>query len=174
MKNDIATRPAEQGHSTIDPLPRCEDDPFRFEGGSAAPVANVTSERRLLGQPSLQDHLSFVRDDVVGGHSIDAAAIAGQWREANDHYHMLEENEAGIADEIELFDPDPVLEPLIAETEADPRYVYTFDTFPTEIAMVELDRLVIYQTHLRQSYADSLGQRLGEVTDALAFYRFCQ
>ncbi|MGI9510988.1 MAG: hypothetical protein ACR2QJ_16730, partial [Geminicoccaceae bacterium] len=41
-------------------------------------------------------------------------------------------------------------------------------------AMVELDRLVIYQTHLRQSYADSLGQRLGEVTDALAFYRFCQ
>ena len=156
MKNDIATRSAQTGEATGSPSLRLEDGPREAESVSAADAAIVTREIRLLGQPSLQDHLSFVRHHVVGGASIKAADVADRWREANDHYHRLEEREAGFADEIEVYEPDPLFEPFMAETRADPRYDYTFDTFPTEIAMVELDRLVIYQTHLAQAYTDSL------------------
>ena len=141
---------------------------------SSEPAVNTTSEIRLLGQPPLQDHLSFVRDHVVDGMSINAADVAGRWRDANDRYHELEKNEAGIADDIEVYDPDPILEPLIDQTKSDPRYAYTFDTFPTEVAMVELDRLVIYQTHLMQTYAEGLSKRLDQPENPLALYRFCQ
>ncbi len=174
MKSDIASRSAETCETTSRPSPRLEDGPLQADGVSTADTANLTNEIRLLGQPSLQDHLSFVRRHVVGGASIDAADVAGRWREANDHYRTLEQNEAGIADEIEVHDPDPILEPLMAETMADPRYDYTFDTFPTEIAMVELDRLVIYQTHLTQAYTDSLVERLDRPENPTALYQFCQ
>ena len=120
MKNHIATRSIEKCQTIGSPSPSLEDGPHQAEGVPTGRAANVTSEIRLLGQPSLQDHLSFVRHHVVDGASINAADVAGRWREANDHYHALEESEAGIADEIEVDDPDPILEPLIAETKARP------------------------------------------------------
>ena len=144
------------------------------EGVSATPAASVTKEIRLLGQPSLQGHLSFVRHHVVDGASISAADVASRWRSANDHYHSLEASEAGAADEIEVYEPDPILEPLIAETKDDPRYGYTFDTFPTEIAMVQLDRMVVFQTHVMQAFANNLARRLVQPENPLALYRFCQ
>ena len=174
MNNQIATRSADTCQTTSVPSIRVEDGHLQAEDASAARAAGVANEIRLLGQPSLQDHLSFVRHHVVDGASIDAAEVADRWRKANDHYHALEEREGGIADEIDVCEPDPILEPLMAETKADPRYGYTFDTFPTEIAMVELDRLVVYQSHLMQGYANGLIERLDQPENPLALYRFCQ
>ncbi len=140
---------------------------------STDPLATI-DEVRLLGQPSLEDHLHFVGRNVVDGASMDRAAIADRWREANDYFGELEATEAGIADEIGIRPPEAYLEPLIAETEADPRYSFTFDTFPTEIAMVELDRLVVFQTHITRSFADGQAARLGQPGNPVDLYRFCQ
>ncbi len=174
MKSPIAARSAETCQTIDTSSSGRGDGPLQAGTVSKARAANVTNELRLLGQPSLQDHLSFVRRDVVDGASISAADAASRWREANDYYHTLEEREAGIADDIDVYDPDPSLAPLIAQTKADPRYGFTFDTFPTKIAMVELDRLVIYQTHVMQAYAASLILRLDQPENLLALYRFCQ
>ena len=49
----------------------------------------------LLGQPHLQDYLSFCESKVVGGDRLDARALADGWRAANDYYYDLEKSEAG-------------------------------------------------------------------------------
>ena len=174
MTSHVAEGSAEEHQSMSKFSHNHADGPHQPDSDSTETIESVTNEIRLLGQPPLQDHLSFVRHRVVDGASIKAADVADRWREANDHYHALEKNEAGIADEIEVYDPDPMLEPLIAETKADPRFVYTFDTFPTVVAMVELDRLVVYQTHLARAHTESLSKRLGQFNNPLALYRFCQ
>lgn len=146
--------------------------PARLPIGS--PNADPLEEIRLLGQPPLQDHLSFVRNCVVDSDAIDMEEIATAWREANDYYHELEQQEAGFADDIEILDLDPSLDPLVEAIEKDPRFTYTFDTFPTDIALVELDRLVVYQTHVTRPFTDGLRTRLGTTPDAETLFRFCQ
>ena len=139
-----------------------------------SPNAEPLEEIRLLGQPPLQEHLGFVRERVVDSGSLDMEAVAGAWREANDYYHELEQREAGFADDIEILDLDPSLDPLVESLEQDPRFTYTFDTFPTDIAMVELDRLVIYQTHVTRSFTENLESKLGKTPDPETLFRFCQ
>lgn len=136
--------------------------------------AETLDEVRLLGQPPLRHHLTFVHDNVAGGAAMSRAEIADDWRRANDYYYDLEESEGGIADQIEVWNLDPSLRPLAAEIETDPRYQYTFDTFPTSFAMVELDRLVVYQTHITKQFTDRLQERLGPEPDPETLFRFCQ
>ena len=93
---------------------------------------------------------------MVGGETADIRAACDEWRRANDAYHELEETEAGIADEAECLDLDPMLEPLAEALRADPHFRHTFDTLPTHIAMVELDRLVIFQTQVTRQFIDSI------------------
>src|SRR2546430_1893244 len=92
----------------------------------------------LLGQPPLWKYLDFVEDMVVDGATANSAALANEWRTANDYYHELEEREAGIADTVECRDLDPALAPLAAEIAADPRHRRAFDTLPTSFGVVEL------------------------------------
>ena len=57
---------------------------------------------------------------------------------------------------------------------ADPRYRKVFDSVPTGFAMVELDKLVLFQTHVMQQGVDRLRARLGADPDPAALFRFCQ
>lgn len=127
----------------------------------------------LLGQPPLGDYLDFVRDTGVDGANADPAALADEWRVANDYYHELEEREAGIADLVECRELDPALAPLVAEVEADARYRHAFDTLPTSFGMVELDRLVLFQQHVTRQFVNALKSRLGPAPDPETVFRFC-
>jgi hypothetical protein len=127
----------------------------------------------ILGQPALQQHLDFVRDIVLGGETADLRAACDEWRRANDIYHELEESEAGIADEAECLDLDPALEPLAEALRADPHVRRTFDTLPTRIAMVELDRLVIYQTQVTLQFVEAVKARLGPHPSPEALFNLC-
>lgn len=127
----------------------------------------------ILGQPSLHQHLDFMRDVVVGGDAMDPREACDEWRRANDIYHELEQSEAGIADEAECRDLDPALVPLAAALRADPHFRRTFDTLPTRIAMVELDKLVIFQTQVTRQFVDAIQARLGPRPDAQSIFRLC-
>src|SRR5438067_1708343 len=100
----------------------------------------------LLGQPHLSHYLDFVRDNVVGGAALDPRALADEWRAANDHFHDLEVNEAGIADTAECLPLPTAMRPLAKALEAYPYYRDTYDTLPTEIRMVELAKLIASQS----------------------------
>lgn len=135
--------------------------------------AKTVEELRLLGQPPLHDHLDFVRKRVVGGADLDPAELVNDWRRANDRYYDLAEQEAGFADEIDIQDLPPALDQLLAATKADFRYRNTFNRFPTSFAMVELDRLVVYQTHVAHEFSRDLAARLGPDPDPAMLFQFC-
>ncbi len=144
-------------------------------GDSTAEAAdNPNSEMLwLLGQPHLSDYLDFVKHKVVGGGDMDPRALTDEWRAANDHYYDLEESEAGIADEAECLPLHPALGPLVEELEADPFYRQSFDSLPVSVAMVELDRLIVYQSHIANLFSDARARALGPAPDPETLFRFC-
>jgi hypothetical protein len=141
-----------------------------FEAASQDPNSELLW---LLGQPHLGDYLDFVKHKVVGGRELDPAALADEWRAANDLYYDLEQAEAGIADEAECLPLDPAMAPLVAELEADPYYIQAFDTLPAELAMVELDKLIVSQTHVASRFSEARARGLGPDPDPEALFHFC-
>ena len=127
----------------------------------------------LLGQPHLADYLEFVREKVVGGEAIDARRLADEWREANDYYHVLEENEAGIADTAECLPLPKAMRPLAKALARYPYYRDTYDTLPTAIRMVELSKLIASQSSVSPGFSGELRARLGPDPSLEDLFRFC-
>ena len=140
----------------------------------ASTTAPVSETAWLLGQPSLDNYLSFVRNQVIDGRSLKRKDLVDEWRDANDYYYDLEISEAGLADRIDVRDLDRRLRPLVNEIVADNRYQEAFDTVPTRIAMVELDKLIVSQLHIDISHTDRLETRLGRGARTADLLRFCQ
>src|ERR687885_1932594 len=132
-------------------------DTLLRSGDVARNASNCEDIIWLLGQPPLQDYLHFVRKAVVGG--ADPRSLCDEWREANDYYYELEQSEAGIADRVERRELDPSLVPLAEAVMAAPCFHQSYDTLPTRIGMVELDRLVVFQRHVTQQFVDALKSR---------------
>ncbi len=127
----------------------------------------------LMGQPHLEDFLAFVREKVVGGRDMPPAALADEWRAANEVYHELEQTEAGAADGAECLPLPPKLNELADKLRMDAYYKATFDTLPTEIRMVELDRLIVSQKHIASVFSAARAQALGPKPSPKALFRFC-
>lgn len=132
-----------------------------------------SEELWLLGQPDLGYFLKFVRDRVVGGADLSPRTLAEEWRSANDYYFELEESEAGIADRVECRELDRNLLPMAEQVIAAPWFQRAFDTLPITFAMVELDRLVVFQPNVTREFVDELKARLGPDPDQKSLFRFC-
>jgi hypothetical protein len=127
----------------------------------------------LRGQPHLEDYLSFHHDKVIGGDKADPRVLAARWREANDLYYDLEQQEAGIADGIACRPLPPELAGLAAEIEANAWFRSSFDNLPTTIELVELDKLVVSQIQVENGYSTAIADRLGTAPSPEALLRFC-
>ncbi len=127
----------------------------------------------LLGQPHLQDYLSFWESKVVGGELLDARALADEWRAANDYYYDLEKSEAGIADEIACRPLDRRLTRLASRLEANDWFRNSFDNLPYTFELVELDRLVVSQIQVESGHVQSALARLGSRPSPAELFRFC-
>lgn len=115
----------------------------------------------LMGRPPLASFIRFVRNEAVDGQALNPRSLREEWLSANDHIRELEETEAGWADNPEIRPLPPDLEPLRDELLKDPIFQQAFDTLPTEIGVVELDRLVVFQKHINLTYVRQLQERLG-------------
>lgn len=155
-----------------------DDAAITIEERDTIPAGTSTPQPRqeiwLLGQPPLGRYLDFVSESVVGGADIPQRQLADDWRVANDHYGELEEQEAGLADTIEWRPLDPELEPLAEAVRADSRFHHSFPTLPVTFGMVELDKLVVYQTRVTGDFVDGLARRLGRTPDPATIFRTCQ
>ncbi len=127
----------------------------------------------LLGQPHLGDYLSFMKHKAVGGHKLHPAELADEWRAANDVYFQLETEEAGIADTVESRPLDPGLEDRVAALHDHPWYRSTFDTMPTTVEMVELDKLIVYQISVSNLFSGARAHGLGAEPSPQALFDFC-
>ena len=127
----------------------------------------------LLGQPQLEEYLSFVKNKVIGGARIAPFDLAQEWRLANDRYYQLEQSEAGDADRIAVRPLPAKLGSLAEEVRADPWYRSTFDTLPTTIEMVELDRLLMWQGQIDDTFAHGRSDTLGARPAPAALFKYC-
>jgi hypothetical protein len=134
---------------------------------------NSSEELWLLGQPDLSYFLKFVREKVVGGADLSPKELADEWRRANDYYYELEESEAGLADQVECREVDRCLLPLAEQVMVSPWFRRAFDTLPITLAMVELDRLVVFQPNVTLDFVCDLKRRLGTDPDPRSLFRFC-
>lgn len=138
------------------------------------PPNAIQTELWLLGQPPLTKYLDFVKGFGVDRARGDRAHLVREWAAANDYYDELEEREAGIADGLECLPLPPEMAAQADRLIDDARFRHTFDSLPTRIEMVRLDRLVICQNHVNRDFVDQLKDRLGTSPTPEALFDFCQ
>jgi hypothetical protein len=136
-------------------------------------LQNFEEQAWLLGQPPLSTYLDYVEEAAAGGVDIPRSELIDEWRTANDYYGELEVSESGFADEVEIFDLDPALQPLADEVQADIRFRRSFDGLPTRFAMVELDRLLVGHPYVTITHTDRLKSRIDTSASPEDLFRFC-
>ena len=125
----------------------------------------------LLGRPTLKRFLRYVRNHAVSPQ--DTASLCSEWQAANSLTHDLETEEAGIADQPPIQQMGTEYEPLLIEFLKDPLVRSGFNTVPTDVAIVELDRLVVFQKNIDLTYARQLEQRLGPAPSIETIFKTC-
>ena len=154
--------------SAVEPEVTIQMQPEQF-----AAARSESSLLWLLGQPHLEEYLSFVSRRVVGGAELPTFALAEEWRAANDRYFELEQIEAGDADRITVRALPSRLAALAQIVRADRWFQATFAALPTTIEMVELDRLVVWQGQIDDRFAGLAGDHLGAHPQPAALFRYC-
>ncbi len=141
--------------------------------GAAGGVAATEIELWLIGQPPLHRYLDYVEENVVAGAALSRPDVVDVWRTANDHYATLEVSEGGFPDQSELRDCAPSLTPRVAAIKRDARYRRAFDTVPTRVAVVELDRLIVSQPHINLAHVARLKTQLRPDLSEEEVFEFC-
>lgn len=136
----------------------------------------------LVGRPPMGEYIGFVRGSLMdGGGKLPAdSALADDWRTANDHLRELERIEGGLADRPPMADPTGEALECARRLLSAPRFPQIHGATPTRIAMVELDRLVVYQKCLNLAHVDIIKEELGSQPSegtvarvALGLDRYC-
>jgi len=125
----------------------------------------------LTGRPRLRDMLHFARSHAVT--PPDEAALGTVWQTAHELVRRLETEEAGAADNPPIHQLGPEYEPLLIEFLKDPLVRNGFNTVPTEVALVELDRLVVYQKHIDLTFVRQLARTLYPAPSDAQIFRTC-
>ncbi len=127
----------------------------------SAPATAFDPRVFLIGRPPVGELLGFIRNMAVDGQSIDLAALTAEWRAANDHVLRLEKHEAGAADNPPVAPFSASLASFAAAVVADPVYQRAYRFVPTEVAVVDLNRVVVFQKFINLSFVEELKRRIG-------------
>jgi len=138
------------------------------------PLAETASANEILyltGRPKLKSFLRFVEKQALNRQS--EGTLLEEWLAARDLLRDLEKEEAGLADNHKIVELDEEYEPLLTEFLKDPIQRDSFNEVPTEIALVELDKLVVYQKHIDLTFAANLERELGAAPSKDRVFRTC-
>jgi hypothetical protein len=125
----------------------------------------------LTGRPKLKDFLRFTANQAL--NPPDEGLLAEEWQAAAKVIQSLEIEEAGAADNPAILKMGPEYEPLLIEFLKDPLVRGSFNSVPTEVAFVELDRLIVYQKHIDLTFVRDLASRLGSAPSDEQVFRTC-
>ncbi len=141
--------------------------------GPAEPEESASRHENLflVGRPSLKQYLRYVASHAVEPAS--SGVLADQWRSGLEVVRQLEKEEADLADDPPIRKLGPEYKPLLIELLRDPLVRGNFNTVPTDIALVELDRLVVCQKHIDLTYARELERRIGPAPTEEQIFRTC-
>jgi len=125
----------------------------------------------LTGRPKLKDFLRYVRHHAVD--PADNGVLTDEWEDARNVVRELEKEESGVADNPLIHKLGPEYEPLLIDFLKDPLVQNSFNTVPTEVALVELDRLVVYQKHIDLTFVRQLEAKLGPTPTQEQIFTTC-
>jgi hypothetical protein len=141
------------------------------ESAGQAGQSDAAETLYLIGRPTLRQFHRFVRHHALKpGHEGD---LTDEWNAASDYVRALEKEEAGRADDPAIMKLGPEYEPLLIEFLKDPLIQNGFNSVPTEVAIIELDRLVVYQKHIDLTYVRQLQKRLSPKPGMEEIFRAC-
>ena len=157
------------GLEALEPKPQPAPDVKALD----QPKPDADENLYLIGRPKLKGYIRFVKNHALKPPG--KGAIAEDWQAANDHVNKLQTDEAGAADNppITKIEITPKYEPLLIEFLKDPLVKHNFNTVPTEVAFVELDRLVVYQKHIDLTFVNQLQKKLGPTPSDEDIFRTC-
>src|SRR5262245_24288631 len=113
----------------------------------------------MLGRDSADEYLSFVIR-AASGAAVDIPGEAARWRQAASIVEALSLAEQGAADNPETQDlPSSVLD-AATEYLDDPAVAASYALVPPTIALVPLDKLVVFQREVDLTYANELRDRI--------------
>jgi hypothetical protein len=135
----------------------------------------------LVGHTPLDQYLDFMHAEAFGASRSDRAALAADWRAANDRRRALEEAERRWLQTPPLHaEPDrrvlplpPEMQPLLSTLNAHPVFRRAFGTVPARVALVELDALAVYQRTVNLEHVRRLRARLGASPSPRDVFDFC-
>ena len=140
--------------------------------GHAAPTPPEQDEMLYLtGRPSLKQFLGFVDDHSE--QPLDDGTLVDEWHAARDVVRRIEKDEAGAADRPSIVKLGSEYEPLLIELLKDPIIQASFNRVPTQVAIIELDKLVVYQKDIDVTHARRVEERLGGIPDRDQLFRTC-
>jgi hypothetical protein len=141
---------------------------------NATNIPTVASDPHvfLIGRPPIGELLGFIKTMVVDGQNVDLGSLTAEWRDANDHVLRLERDEAGLADDPPVGTLADSLVPLAESLMSDPVYRQAYRFVPTDVGVVDLNRIVVFQKFINLSYVDELKRRLGSTPSPEAVFRF--
>jgi hypothetical protein len=125
----------------------------------------------LTGRPTLKDFIRFVGSNAV--RPQDEGTLSDEWQSAAKVVRRLEKEEAGAADNPTIRKIGPEYETLLIEFLKDPLVRNSFNAVPSEVALVELDRLVVYQKHIDLTFVRELEKKLGPAPTQDEVFRTC-
>jgi hypothetical protein len=132
---------------------------------------DVDESLYLIGRPPLKQFLRFVKHHAVKRPG--ESALTDAWQAAYQVVRRLQQEEAGVADDPPIGQLGPEYEPLLIELLKDPLVHNGFNTVPTEVAIVELDRMVVYQEHIDITHSHRLERTLGAIPSRADLFRTC-
>ncbi len=144
---------------------------FAAAARHTAAAAQAPNYLYLTGQPTMKQFLRYVDKHAVAPPS--EGTLVDEWHAARDVLREIEKNEAGLADDPPLVKLGKEYEPLLTQFLLDPLVRESFNTVPTQVAMVELDRLVVYQKHIDVTHAGQLETRLGPTPGMADIFHTC-
>jgi hypothetical protein len=144
---------------------------LRAQGTDRAVPDDVDETLYLIGRPTLKDYVRFVGHNAI--KPPNDGVLTEQWQGAAELLRTLEKEEAGAADNPPIRKMGSEYEPLLMEFLKDPLVRDGFNTVPTEVAFVELDRLVVYQKHIDLTFARQLESKLGRNPADDLIFRTC-
>jgi hypothetical protein len=125
----------------------------------------------LTGRPPIQEYLALAQQ-ASGGSPSDIKALMEDWRKASTHIVGLTAREAGAADDAPIEAVAPELVPVASDYLADPVIARSFAFLPTEVGVVDLDKVVVYQKFINLRYAQKIAAILRKDLDAEALLTF--
>jgi hypothetical protein len=139
----------------------------------AAEDTGVANYIYLKGRPELKEFLRYVKKNSVDPEPEDE--LISEWKTAQKHIAKLERQEAGAADNptFTKLDVNGRHQPFLIELLKDPIIQNGFNTVPTDIAIIELDKLVVYQKHIDVSHVEELKKKIGPAPTEDELFKFC-